>query len=143
VGFSLHVAWQNPGSGAWPAGKGGVSLKDARDKAAQGRKWVEEGIDPIVRWNTAEAKEIPTFGKIADDFLEARGAEWRNPKHKAQWAMTLTRYCEPIRGDKAEQAYRRSDALARRRELMDARASYCEPRDRISSVILFDRQRNG
>ena len=29
-------------------------------------------------------------------------------------------------GDKAEQAYRRSDALARRRELMDAWAHYCE-----------------
>jgi hypothetical protein len=29
-------------------------------------------------------------------------------------------------GDKAEQAYRRSDALARRRELMDAWARHCE-----------------
>src|SRR6516165_3727477 len=29
-------------------------------------------------------------------------------------------------GDKAEQAYRRSDALTRRRELMDAWANYCE-----------------
>ena len=29
-------------------------------------------------------------------------------------------------GDKAEQAYRRSDALARRRELMDAWAKHCE-----------------
>ena len=29
-------------------------------------------------------------------------------------------------GDKAEQAYRRSDALARRRELMDAWARFCD-----------------
>jgi hypothetical protein len=29
-------------------------------------------------------------------------------------------------GDKAEQAYRRSDALTRRRELMDAWARHCE-----------------
>ena len=29
-------------------------------------------------------------------------------------------------GDKAEQAYRRGDALSRRRELMDAWARYCE-----------------
>jgi hypothetical protein len=29
-------------------------------------------------------------------------------------------------GDKAEQAYRRSDALARRRELMDAWPTHCE-----------------
>jgi integrase len=93
--FTWHRKIREAGLG--PAGKGGVSLKDAREKAAQGRKWVEDGVDPILRWNMPEAKEIPTFGKIADDFVEARGAEWRNPKHKAQWAMTLTRYCEPIR----------------------------------------------
>jgi hypothetical protein len=31
-------------------------------------------------------------------------------------------------GDKAEQAYRRGDALEKRRKLMDAWASYCEPK---------------
>ena len=31
-------------------------------------------------------------------------------------------------GDKAEQAYWRSDALEKRRKLMDAWAVYCEPR---------------
>ncbi len=30
-------------------------------------------------------------------------------------------------GDKAEQAYRRGDALKKRRELMEAWAHYCEP----------------
>jgi hypothetical protein len=30
-------------------------------------------------------------------------------------------------GDKAEQAYRRSDALEKRRRLMEAWAAYCEP----------------
>jgi len=84
-------------AGLGAAGRGGVSLKDAREKAAQGRRWVKEGVDPIVRWNPSESKEVPTFAKAADDFLEARGAAWRNPKHKAQWAMTLTRYCDPIR----------------------------------------------
>jgi integrase len=32
-------------------------------------------------------------------------------------------------GDKAEQAYRRRDALEKRRKLMEAWAAYCEPRD--------------
>jgi len=31
-------------------------------------------------------------------------------------------------GDKAEQAYRRSDALEKRRRLMDAWANYCKPK---------------
>ena len=37
-------------AGLGAAGKGGVSLKDAREKAAQGRSWVKEGVDPIARW---------------------------------------------------------------------------------------------
>src|SRR6478672_3735242 len=37
-------------------------------------------------------------------------------------------------GDKAEQAYRRSDALEKRRNLMDAWANYCEPK-RTTNVV--------
>jgi integrase len=32
-------------------------------------------------------------------------------------------------GDKAEQAYRRGDALEKRRELIEAWAQYCEPKE--------------
>ena len=32
-----------------------------------------------------------------------------------------------VMGDKTEQAYRRSDALEKRRKLMEAWATYCEP----------------
>ncbi|MHC4053395.1 tyrosine-type recombinase/integrase [Bradyrhizobium sp. 25ACV] len=37
-------------------------------------------------------------------------------------------------GDKAEQAYRRSDALEKRRKLMDAWAAYCEP-EAVDNVV--------
>ena len=37
-------------------------------------------------------------------------------------------------GDKAEQAYRRSDALDKRRKLMEAWSAYCEPR-RTDNVV--------
>jgi integrase len=37
-------------------------------------------------------------------------------------------------GDKAEQAYRRSDALEKRRKLMDAWAAYCEPKTSATVV---------
>jgi integrase len=42
-------------------------------------------------------------------------------------------------GDKAEQAYRRSDALEKRRKLMEAWAAYCEPK--TSSNIVQIRKR--
>jgi integrase len=43
-------------------------------------------------------------------------------------------------GDKAEQVYRRSDALDKRRKLMDAWAAFCEPRGLAMVVPLTRRQ---
>ena len=40
-------------------------------------------------------------------------------------------------GDKAEQAYRRSDALDKRRKLMEAWAAYCELTHRSRAVVSF------
>ena len=84
-------------AGLGSAGRGGVTLKAAREKAAAGRALVKSGVDPIAEWNKPEPEEVPTFGKTADDYLEAHEGGFRNEKHKAQWRMTLTRYCEPIR----------------------------------------------
>ena len=52
------------------------------------------------------------------------------------WAGNVTNFPREITGlalshvigDKAEQAYRRSDALDKRRKLMEAWANYCEPK---------------
>jgi integrase len=44
-------------------------------------------------------------------------------------------------GDKAEQAYRRSDALDKRRKLMDAWAAYCEPNATANVVQLRKKSR--
>jgi integrase len=83
--------------GLGSAAKGGVSLKMARKKAGEGRALLELGVDPLAVWNKPAAEEIPTFGTAADDYFAAHEAGFRNEKHKAQWRMTLTRYCEPIR----------------------------------------------
>ena len=45
-------------------------------------------------------------------------------------------------GDKAEQAYRRSDALEKRRTLMEAWANYCEPKGSGTVVQLVRREKN-
>src|ERR1700731_3756275 len=42
-------------------------------------------------------------------------------------------------GDKAEQAYRRSDALEKRRKLMEAWAAYCEPKASTNVVQIRKR----
>nr|QQZ48873.1 tyrosine-type recombinase/integrase [Phenylobacterium glaciei] len=40
---------------------------------------------------------VPTFGEVADEFLASLSPQWRNEKHRAQWAMTLKTYAKPLR----------------------------------------------
>jgi integrase len=76
-----------------------VSLSDARVRRDDAEKVLAEGRNPKDARDEARASETgkPTFGKCADDFIASKGAEWRNDKHKAQWAMTLTKYAAPLR----------------------------------------------
>jgi integrase len=81
-----------------------VSLKKAREEHARLRsRVVSDKVDPLALRRAAKeevalAKSVKqTFGAVADAYVEAKGGDWKNPKHRAQWAMTLTRYCESIR----------------------------------------------
>jgi hypothetical protein len=79
------------------AGKGGVSLADARAKAAEGRALLKAGKNPKVEWANPTTPGVPTFGEVADAYIAAHEASWRNEKHRAQWISTLKTYCGPIR----------------------------------------------
>ena len=63
--------------------------------------------------------DVTTHG-FRSSFRDWAGNETHFPRELAEHALAY------VIGDKAEQAYRRSDALARRRELMDAWARHCE-----------------
>jgi integrase len=81
-----------------------VSLAEAREKAAAARKLRLEGIDPLQakhdrqdEQRLAAAKQT-TFGQCVENFLEFKRPEWSNPKHVAQWEMTLRVYAKPLHG---------------------------------------------
>jgi integrase len=80
-------------------GLGGLSetngLAVARAKAAEARKVIEDGGDPIALRRSERA--VPTFGKLADTLIADLSAGWKNPKHKDQWVMTLEVYAKPLR----------------------------------------------
>ena len=80
-------------------GNAAVSLAQARGKAVEARKTLAERKSPIEARREAEriAAGKPTFGQCADALLEAKSSEWRNEKHRAQWAMTLAEYAKPLR----------------------------------------------
>ena len=73
-----------------------LPLATARIEAGKLREILAAGGDP--KSERMKDDKIPTFGEAADAYVEAMKPSWRNAKHAAQWAMTLTKYASPIRG---------------------------------------------
>ena len=67
-----------------------MSLAETRDLAAQHRKAIRAGVDPLDEKRIDEAK--PTFGAFVEMHISSMEAGWRNPKHRAQWRSTLATY---------------------------------------------------
>jgi integrase len=68
----------------------------ARERATDARRALAAGQNPIDAARLAKLRQ-PTFGQVADEFVAVKQSEWRNGKHRAQWEMTLQRYCAPLR----------------------------------------------
>ncbi len=86
-----------------------------------------------VECRPAKSSPSPAPPRTASNrFRDWAGNEARYPRELAEHALAH------VIGDKAEQAYRRSDALVRRRELMDVWARHCE-RGAGENVVAFKR----
>jgi hypothetical protein len=81
-------------------GNADVSLAEARDKAAEARKLIAAGTNPILAKREAKraAGGKRPFGQCASALLAAKSSEWRNERHRQQWRMTLETYAEPLWG---------------------------------------------
>jgi integrase len=75
-----------------------------------------------------------TVHGFRSSFRDWSGNETAFPREIAEQALAH------VVGDQTEQAYRRSDALERRRTLMQAWAKFCEP-DADENIIAMDRYR--
>ena len=79
-----------------------VSLADARTIAGQCRAMVRQGVDPIDARRSMRAAAAANvargmaFRQVADRYLAAHEAAWRNEKHRYQWRATLDLACEQI-----------------------------------------------
>ena len=87
-----------------------VTLAKARVRADEARTMLADHIDPRAAKDAA-AQRTPTFGEIADQHIAAMAPSWRNPKHRAQWDMTLREYAKPLR-DKPVDEITTADILA-------------------------------
>ena len=80
-----------------------VGLAEARDKAADARKQVKQGIDPLEvkeAEQTAVEAKATTFRELATEYIADHRPGWRNAKHGQQWENTLAQYAFPKIGDK-------------------------------------------
>jgi Arm DNA-binding domain len=85
-------------------GKNDVTLKKARERAAEAREKVRQGIDPVEALQAeraakaiADAKAM-TFKDCSKAYIAAHQAGWRNRVHAAQWPSTLEHYVYPTMG---------------------------------------------
>lgn len=70
-----------------------ISLKQAREKAAQCRQDLEHDKDPIAE---RDKSSEPTFLECALKYIADHEKQWKNEKHIYQWRQTLTVYTKPL-----------------------------------------------
>ena len=99
-----------------------VPLADARRRAAEIYRLVRSGVDPLAQRAaeaaTARAAEaatararVHTFRQVADLYMAAHEAGWRNPVHRKQWRSTLEAHVMPEFGDKPVAAVAVGDVM--------------------------------
>ncbi|MBL3703376.1 DUF4102 domain-containing protein [Sulfitobacter sp. BDSS02] len=69
-----------------------ISLAMARDRAAEARRLIAVGEDPINKKQQAKPK---TFREAAHELIDSKRPGWKNAKHAAQWTATLESYVFP------------------------------------------------
>ena len=72
-----------------------VTLAEARAERDRWRAVLREGRDPIderARRSRVSDAPTPTFGEIADAYIEAHAGSWRNPKHAEARDLVAVRH---------------------------------------------------
>ena len=98
--FTIAGRTRDAGLGAFPT----VSLSKAREQAAECRRLVAAGADPIdARKKDREAARIAaekamTFEQCAKTFMASHEAGWRSNVHRRQWRNGLADHVYPVIG---------------------------------------------
>ena len=111
IGFPCRIGYW-PSCGKWEAGRAGEFVFPG---LRPGRPLSGMAFEMLLR----RIGSPYTAHGFRSSFRDWAGNETHFPRELAEHALAH------VIGDKAEQAYRRSDALARRRELMDVWARHC------------------
>ena len=114
-----------------------VPLAKARTLAEQCRADLQAGLDPIAARDARSLRKVrvPTFGRCADELVDAMESHWRNAKHRYQWRHTLTEYAAAIR-EKPVDAIATADVLTVLKPLWQSKPETASRlRGRIEAVL--------
>ena len=81
-----------------------VTLAEARHKAANARRLLAEGINPLEERRRLHAQDAAnrartmSFAACSAQYIAAHRAAWKNAKHAEQWSSTLQTYVHPVIG---------------------------------------------
>ena len=98
--YSRHDRTRHVGLGPTHA----VNLDEAREKARECRRLLQDNIDPLDHKNEQRAAaqlenaKAMTFDQCRDAYIELHEAGWKNAKHASQWRSTLTTYVTQVFG---------------------------------------------
>lgn len=122
--------------GLGSAGKAGVTLAEARRKAAAARSLLANGVDPLTDKRNRRASVSVAFGVYADRYVKGVvEKEAKNAKHVDQWKMTLEVYAKTLRPKPLDQITT-EDVLAVLRPIWDSkRETASRLRGRIARVL--------
>jgi integrase len=81
-----------------------ISLAEAREAAADARRMVAKGTDPLAERAKAKAARSPqTFGDLADKMMKTMAPSWRNEAHKAQWEHSMRVHAAKLRPKRVDE----------------------------------------
>lgn len=131
------------GLGAYPS----VGLAQARQKAAEARELIRQGVDPIERQRSALsalkaslASQL-TFEETANAYMSAHETTWKNAKHAQQWRNTLKEYVYPAFGDLLVRDIEKEHVLAALRPIWNSKNETASRlRGRIELVLSYAMQ---
>ena len=86
-----------------------VTLAQARAQAAGNKRMVREGGDPL---STKRQAIMPTFAEAAATVIALNQPTWSNEKQAYQWEMTVSKYVNPVIGERLVGDIASSDVLA-------------------------------
>jgi integrase len=117
-----------------------ISLADARTAAREYRQLLLRGTDPLEHRRriarVAPGEGGPTFSEVAELYIAAHEAGWKNAKHRYQWRNTLSVIAAPVFGDKPIVMVNVGDVMMALEPIWHSKAETASrTRGRIESVL--------